>query len=496
MKPEIIRQLSFRPPLPEVYGAKDYRDKRALYEYMDDLIDRAGLDDHFIRLVLEHRQLDPTKVGTKFLNHCITAFRTNIVRFVENHLPVRELSIQLADSHLFQWFCKVANFGPVLAPSKSTLDRYGRFLPEDKINDLGTRLLRLAGQPVTNGEGQALGLEQSLDLTNVWLDSFCLKANIHYPTDWVLLIDATRTLMKATILIRDAGLKNRMPQSPEEFLRDMNKLGIAMGQQRRQKDSKRNRKRILRLMKKAIKKTQKHAQMHRDLLEERWQETEWTWPQAQQIIERIDEILAQLPTAEKQAHDRIIGGRQVKSSEKILSLYETEIQVIVRGKLGTEVEFGNQLMLVEQRDGLLMHHRLYEEVVSDSKCLIPVVESIQERFAIEIEGVCGDRGFGSKANDKWLGEDGNYVCPRKIEDLREKMKNGEFADRQRRRSQTEGRISIFVHRFLGDLLRVKGLTNRETAVNWAALSHNMWKLANMRKQQADERARQELAQAA
>ena len=487
---EINRQLSFRLPLPPCYGAKDYREKRARYEFIDDLIERAGLDDQFTKLVLEHRGLEPHQVGNRFLNHCVTAFRANIVRFVENQVPVRELSIRLGESHLLQWFSHVGEFGPVLPPSKSTLDRYGRFLPQESIDQLGAHLLQLGGQQLQGEKGQALGLETPINLTNVWVDSFCLKANIHFPTDWVLLIDATRTLMKATILIRKAGLRNRMHQSPEDFLRDMNKLGIAMSQQRRQKDSKRNRKKILRMMKKAIRRIEKHAEKHRDLLERKWQETEWSWPQAEQIIERMDNILGQLPTAEKQAHERIIGERQVKSSEKILSLYEPEVQVIVRGKLGTEVEFGNQILLVEQEDGLLMHHELHEKVVSDSKILIGAIESIEEGLSIEVEGVCGDRGFGSKANEKWLGNERDYICPRQIEALREKMKDGEFAKRQRRRSQTEGRVGIFVHRILGDLLRVKGYANRETAVSWGALAHNLWKLSEMLKEQAENQERE------
>ena len=39
-----------------------------------------------------------------------------------------------------------------------------------------------------------------------------------------LLRDATRTLMKATHLIRKHGLKHRMPQEPLEFLSEMNTL--------------------------------------------------------------------------------------------------------------------------------------------------------------------------------------------------------------------------------------------------------------------------------
>jgi hypothetical protein len=56
--------------------------------------------------------------------------------------------------------------------------------------------------------------------------------------------------MKATLCSRRAGLKQRMPQEPEEFLSAMNEQCMAMSARRRQKDSKPQRKRILRVMKK------------------------------------------------------------------------------------------------------------------------------------------------------------------------------------------------------------------------------------------------------
>ena len=40
------------------------------------------------------------------------------------------------------------------------------------------------------------------------------------------------------------------------------------------------------------------------------------------MIKRISKVLEQLPQAIRQAHERIIGERQVKNGEKILSLYE------------------------------------------------------------------------------------------------------------------------------------------------------------------------------
>jgi len=117
------------------------------------------------------------------------------------------------------------------------------------------------------GGEQVLGLDYELMLTDLWIDNTCLKADIHFPVDWVLLIDATRTLMKSTLLIRSKGeLKNRMPQSPAELIREMNVLAIAMSQARNQSESASKRKGSLRQMKKLVRKIRRHAFKHQELL--------------------------------------------------------------------------------------------------------------------------------------------------------------------------------------------------------------------------------------
>jgi hypothetical protein len=92
-----------------------------------------------------------------------------------------------------------------------------------------------------------------------------VKLNIHYPTDWVLLHDATRTLLKATILIRRRELKVRM-QEPRGFLKAMNRLSMEMTQKAGRAGSWRARKATLRRMKREVKIVQAHARHHRDLL--------------------------------------------------------------------------------------------------------------------------------------------------------------------------------------------------------------------------------------
>jgi hypothetical protein len=257
----------------------------------------------------------------------------------------------------------------------------------------------------------------------------------------------------------------------------------------------RRRKQILRQIKKLVGVVRRHAKRHRDLLQDCWAETDWTRPQAQQVIERIDGILEQLPCAVKQAHERIIGQRLVPNQEKILSLYEREVHVLVRGKAGAEVEFGNTLVLGESPDGLIVNWKLYrEQSPSDAGLVRPSVERVKEALGAQaIKTLVGDRGLDSERNAQWLDSEGigNALCPRDPAVLTEKMGQEEFRQLQQRRGQTEGRIGIFKNCFLGRPLRAKGFENRETSVAWAVLTHNLWVLA--RREQASRAQQREAA---
>ena len=105
--------------------------------------------------------------------------------------------------------------------------------------------------PATATAPQPWQLFPPVDASETFFESTCLRANIHFPVDWVLLRDAAHPLMKATGLIRRAGLKQRMPQEPLRFLGNMNKLTMAMSANRRQPDAKKRRKQVLRQMKAA-----------------------------------------------------------------------------------------------------------------------------------------------------------------------------------------------------------------------------------------------------
>jgi IS5 family transposase len=397
----------------------------------------------------------------------------------------REMSRRLAECQLFQWFCNLDELGPIRVPGKSTLHRYAHCLPAEEMQAIIGALTNAAASVTPEGRS-ALGLANAVELDFFWMDSTCIEANIHFPVDWVLVRDATRTLVKAIVLIRKHGIKHRMP-SPEEFLSEMNKRCMEMTQSRRKADSKKARKQTLRAMKKIVDAVARHARRYHHLLDQDWEKTDWTRPQAKETLRRIESILEKLPAAKHQAHERIIGERPVANADKLLSLYEEEIHVIVRGKAGAEVEFGNTLFLAEQADGLIVDHCLfYGQAPADSKCLRPSAERIKATTGRPIGGGVGDRAFDSKANRDFLTACGafNGLCPRSPQELCERQHEERFKAAQKRRAQTEGRIGILKNKFLGKRLRAKGYANRLMAIRWAVLAHNLWVLARMEQAEA------------
>jgi hypothetical protein len=487
--------------VPTVLGPIEFREWKSQLERIHEVLGLSRVEETFQRLSLAQRnqaeQREAEKENRQFYvwspveqesyqRLCSQVLRCNVARTLTGE-SLRDFGCRLAESGLLQWFCKLDRLGVVRIPGKSALQRYSQWLPEAEMRKVIDTLLAVAASDGKAEGEQPLELVEALDLEAYFLDTTCVKLHIHFPVDWVLLRDAARTLMKATILIRKRNLKVRM-EEPEEFLKRMNQLCMKMTHARRKKDAKRARKAVLREMKKLSKIIAAHAERHRDLLQEHWQETDLKEGEARQIIQRITTVLERLPHAIHQAHERIIGERQVKNAEKMLSLYEEHAAVYVRGKAGAEVEFGSQLLLGEAASGVIVDWELVGgNPRADTKMLSRSLERMKQMSAGEaIQQVAGDRGFDSPPNRELLEKDGIYnaICPKSPTELKKRMNDSEFVKLQQRRSQTEARISIFKNGFLGSPLLSKGHENQSREVAWSVLAHNLWVIARLPQGQA------------
>lgn len=484
--PILAYQPALRPALPCVYGPVDFRDYRDRLVEIDWMLDEGGIESTFVQAAAAEHAVELEGASAcacqRFARTSALALRCNVARVLTG-LNYRNFAIRTAESGLLQWFLRIGEVDMIKVPSKSTLERFNQWVSEATMTPIQIKLLTQAVTPASADTPQPLGLIEPVDASEVFLDATCLKANIHFPVDWVLLRDATRTLMKATVLIRREGFKQRMPQEPLRFLSDMNKLAMAMSANGRRPDAKKQRKRTLRQMKALNHKIARHAKTHRDLLKQHRAESEMSEKKAQGIIARIDNVLAQLPAAIAQAHERIIGGRPVPNADKILSLYEPEVEVLKRGKAGADVEFGNKLWLGETPAGLIVDFALMAEAEADTALVIPAVDRMIGSVKLDLKEVWGDRGLFSKKNEKEMAQRDikSGLCPRDpAELLRRLQEDGGFRGGLRRRGGTEARIAICKNVFIGSPCRAKGFAARKLAVSWAVLTHNLWVLARLK----------------
>lgn len=170
--------------------------------------------------------------------------------------------------------------------------------------------------------------------------------------------------------------------------------------------------------------------------------------------------------------------------------------MIVQGKAGADVEFGNALYLAEQEDGLIIDWVfMRNQPASDSSLVKKSLARIETNYG-KPSGFSTDRGFHSKANSAHLKAAGifNAICPKSVQELQERLGQDErFRQMQTRRASTEARVAILTNDYVGTPLRSKGFNNRNTRIGWCILVHNLWKLSFM----AAERRREMLkAQAA
>lgn len=480
----IAFQTEFRPALPVVFGAKDYREFRATVEEIDRILTTTGLEHRMlVQTFKASEHVDSGQYSQRQYKTLRSALRYAILLGITG-LSYRELSHRVADSALFQWFTHTSAVDGVRPASKSSIERYEKTFPSDVIAQLIHDLNKTVFDPT--GAHELLAAHTALRCDEIFADTTCVQSPIHFPVDWVLLRDATRTLTKAIELIRSRGLKHRIAD-PRKFRRDMNKLCIEMTHVRKKKGARQMRKKIFRRMKTLMKTIENHARNYHHLLTSRWQETTWSEAEMQQVLNRIQRILDQLPQAIHQAHERLIGERRVENKDKILSLYEPDAHVLLRGKAGAEVEFGNGLYLAEQVDGLIVDWTfLKEQPPGDNKLVHESIKRLTQHYGSP-KSYAGDRGFDSSDNRKRLQGSNivNAICPRSVPLLKEKLESDYFCQLQTRRGATEARISIFKNAYLGKPLRNKGFNHRKARIEWCILAHNLWKLARMAAQQRE-----------
>ncbi len=454
---------------------KDYQIRLKQLRRIDEILDVTGIETEFVAKYLSEQQLGKqssltSKEHEKYTVYATEALRCNILFHLLNE-STRSLSITIASSEDYRCFIHSGNYYAEKSPSKTRLNNFQRIFPASYLQEISSKLvLGMANSDIS----EKLNLESPIKTDVIWSDSTCLMSKIHFPVDWVLLKDIIISLMTTIKTLRKHGLKNRLPKSPEEFINEINNLSMQMTFTRRQVGGKKRRKELFRLIKKLCRKVVRHGELYRDLLKESYTfKTDLSCAQVMQFVKRMDNVISQSSQAIKIAHARLITGIKTPHKDKIFSLFDDSATLIVRGKSGAEVEFGNELLISEQENGLITSWKLYRSKTSDTKKFDDILCDIKSsKYGITV--LVTDRGFYSKNNSKKLDKEDIYdgMLPKNVKLHEERIKEEKFRLLQKRRSQTEARVAI-VKQYTGSKLKQKRFENKEAFVGWSILVHNL-----------------------
>lgn len=388
-------------------------------------------------------------------------FRMLILRR-RNALGFRETSKSVSDSLTLRHFTRLY-FESV--PTYSTLCRYDNLLTDDVLKQMNKYIVQGAkDKKVTRG-------------TKMRVDSTAVEADIHYPTDSGLLQDCVKVISNLAQKCRELGLASG--EVTRNFTRSAKKqvLHIIKYARKRSEEGQAEFKNTYNKLINIAKHCVSHAAtLVKTLPEESTGRTIAIRTRLEQIIPLTEQII-------DQATRRVLKDEKIPSDEKLLSIFQSGLYTIRKGKRGKPNEFGT-LFELQQSDGkIVTHWTTHESNVSDVGGFVPAVERHIETFDKPPNIAAGDRGYSSEDNEKdALALKVKRVClPKRGKKSKERAayeKQRWFKNGQRFRAGIEGTISVLKRRYGLNRCRNRGDNAFDRWNGLAIIAYNLTTIAN------------------
>jgi hypothetical protein len=262
-----------------------------------------------------------------------------------------------------------------------------------KINDLIVR----AGHQL---EPQAIEVVRG--------DTFVAETNIHYPTESTLMGDGLRKLVPlAAELAAEYGLRGW--RQHEHLLGKVHKLVREIGRASRAKQ--RGAERLKPGYQRLLELAEDLLARARRLLQElafSFDPKVFAWNQVRNAPAPATPqgLLLHYVTLTAKVCDnarrRVLQGETLANDDKVFSLFEPHTELIKRGKQPVPIQFGHNVLVVEDAAGLVVDYRVVGNGVLDQDLVVPVMKELQERFAGKIRSASFDRAFHTPENQQEL----------------------------------------------------------------------------------------------
>ena len=363
------------------------------------------------------------------------------------------LAYHLEDSVSYRAFCRFGALGST--PSRSTLAENLKKVRPETLEQIQRMVLAYAAHS---------GVERG---RKVRIDATVVEANIHPPTDSSLLSDGVRVLTRLlTRTDKRYGFKlwtNHRRRAKRRLLAIQN-----TGSKRKQRVAYGD---LLKVSHKVVGYAGRAAKHLR--------EQHLGDPKAQELADELTHYVGLLLRVIDQTERRVLRGEHVPAHEKLVSLFETHTDIIVKDRRATY--YGHKIFLTGGASGLILDCKIEKGNPADSTLALTMLERQCEIYGRPPRQAALDGGFTSKENllgAKALGVED--VCFHKKRGLLvSEMTKSSWVYRSLRRFRAgiEGMIS-FLKRVFG-LRRCtwRGQLSFQSYVQASVLSANLLTLA-------------------
>lgn len=413
------------------------------------------LDDYpEILPIIEKDLIDKTKkpIGRKGLT-VENIFRCLLLK-QQLQVSYEQLAFHLSDSTSYRTFVRLPD---QLNPSRSGLQSTIRCIKPETLDEVNKTL-------------SATMLQKGvISMEKIRVDSTVVKSNITPPSDSQLLNDCVRVLSRHFA-------KSRENTGVKIHFTDKRKASKSLSFQifnAKNSDKEKLYPDLLKLTRVVLKQAERGLKQTIEEGNDSVETKKW-----RSKVERFRGLLVRVIN---QTERRVIKKEKVHSSEKIVSIFESHTDIIVKGF--RDVQYGHKINLASDQRGFITYLAIEEGNPGDKERFLPIMHAHKDNFGCLPKSTAGDGGYASQDNVKQGRDLGikRVVFHKRVGISYQSMgvKKKTFKILRNFRAGIEGNISELKRAFGAGKATWKGHDGFKAYVLSSVISYNLVRLARL-----------------
>jgi hypothetical protein len=403
-------------------------------------------------------------------------------------LTDEELVEQIKENPYFQFFIGLEAFQYSAPFDPSMMVYFRKRLPEGVVNDCNERIVRHGLKVIRSSDSKEPGDNNGSDggstsptdqpssssqkqpnQGSLLIDATCVPVDIRHPTDLSLLNEA-REVTEILIDAMHPHVRESFGHKPRTHRKQARQQFLAVAKKKRPRINK---------IRKAIKQQLGHLKRNLSSIDALIACGCCLLAAGRRIYQKllvISELVRQ-QTILYHADSRSI-------PDRIVSLCQTHIRPIVRGKARCNVEFGAKISISVTGEGFTFLDRLSYDPYNEGEDLKAQAMAYRRRHGHFPEVICADQIYRTRSNRAFCQRHGIRLSgprlgrPKNDSELVAAEKR-QFIDDQRQRNAVEGKIGQGKRRFGLGLIREKLPTTQGSTIALNVLVMNLEKLLEL-----------------